>query len=134
MALMLVVMIEVAAQQQPPAEPGQGGDLIAPEPREQQDGHRQQCKPEQLLDHVHPGARLGQQLAARGTEQQQRQPHAERQGIESRTAEPEIAALGHVDEGAGERGRGAGRADQAGDHPHDADSEHGAALLAVGEA
>ena len=30
--LVLVVVIEVAAQQQPPAEPGESGNLIAPEP------------------------------------------------------------------------------------------------------
>ncbi len=30
--LVLVVVIEIAAQQQPPAKPGEGGDLITPEP------------------------------------------------------------------------------------------------------
>ncbi len=87
-----------------------------------------------MLDHIHPGAGPGQQLAARGAEQEQRQPHAQGEGIEGRTAEPEIATLGHVDEGPGERRRGAGGADQSRDHAHDGDAGHGSALLAVGEA
>ncbi|MNH31445.1 hypothetical protein D3C79_918130 [compost metagenome] len=77
MGSVLVLVIEVGAQHQTPAKPGKVGDLIAPQPRQQQHGHCQQRKTEQLLDHIHPGAGLGQQLAPRGAEQQQRQPHAE---------------------------------------------------------
>jgi len=82
---------------------------------------------------AHPRAALRQQTVAKYGDEDQWQAHAQRVEVQRAAAQPEITALGDIQQDGAQRRGGAGGADQSGNGAHRENATGRAALALIAE-
>ena len=125
-----------------PQQPGEGQRRHRPQEQRHALGHdarkhpgrhREHHDAEELLDEVHPGAGLRQELPGGGADDQKRRPHADAHGKEGGSSAGHLTALADDEERGDQRRTYARRDDERRERTHDRHATQGAGGLAIAE-